>query len=94
MRPVPLAAGFHACLPGSVSRDTKSGCSANAKRDTLTAMPLEVSSFTKSRREVLTIPTLWNFMSAAARPDRAPRNGFGTTTKKLRTKKSSCAQRS
>src|SRR4029077_18567836 len=56
MRPAPVAAGFQLCRPGNVSRDAKSGSCAKAKREMLSAMPLEVSSFTKSRREVLTIP--------------------------------------
>jgi hypothetical protein len=54
MRPRPPAAGFQFARPGNVSRTAKSGCSADARRDTESAMPLDVSNFTKSRREVLT----------------------------------------
>jgi hypothetical protein len=56
MRPWPLAAGFQFSRPGKVSRAAKSGCSAEARRETESAMPLEVSNLTKSRREVLTKP--------------------------------------
>src|SRR5262245_53901337 len=58
MRPAPVAAGFHFSRPGKISRAAKSGCSAKARRDTESAMPLEVSNLTKSRREVLTKPPL------------------------------------
>src|SRR6516164_5984438 len=58
MRPTPVAAGFHACLPGSVSRAAKSGSSAKAKRDRLSAMPLAVAPFTNSRRDVHIAPPL------------------------------------
>src|ERR1700746_252146 len=54
MRPAPVAAGFQLCRPGNVSRAAKSGSSAKAKRETLSAIPLAVSSFTTSRREVFT----------------------------------------
>jgi hypothetical protein len=36
----------------------KSGCCAKASGETESAIPLEVSNFTKPRREVLTIPAL------------------------------------
>jgi hypothetical protein len=62
-----VAAGFQACRPGRISRDAKSGCSAKAKRDTLTAMPLEVSNFTKSRREVRTVLPIGATVLAPAR---------------------------
>src|SRR5215472_3593656 len=54
MRPAAVAAGFQFCRPGSVSRAAKSVTSAKARRDTESAMPLDVSNFTKSRREVFT----------------------------------------
>ena len=49
--------------PGKVSRAMNSGSSAEARRETQSAMPLDVSSLTKSRREVLTMPTFWNRLS-------------------------------
>jgi len=60
MRPAPAAAGLKFCRPGKVSRAAKSGCWAKASGETESAMPLDVRNFTKSRREVLTILTLWN----------------------------------
>ena len=53
MRPIPLAAGFQLCRPGSVSRAANPGPSALAKRDRLSAIPLAVTNLTNSRREVL-----------------------------------------
>src|SRR5262245_9245600 len=50
-RPTPVAAGFHAPLPGSVSRAAKSGSSAEAKRDRLRVMPLAVTHLMNSRRD-------------------------------------------
>src|SRR4029077_13237649 len=70
MRPAPVAAGLKFCRPGKVSRAAKSGSSAKARRDTESAMPLEVSNFTKSRREALTMPTLLELFFAIA-PSRA-----------------------
>src|SRR5437868_7267948 len=58
MRPTPVAAGFHACRPGKVSRAAKLGSSAIARRDTLRAMPLAVTDVTNSRREILMMPRL------------------------------------
>src|SRR6516225_1342572 len=58
MRPTPVAAGFQAPLPGSVSRVANPGSSAKAKRDRLSAMPLAVAPFTNSRREVHIVPPL------------------------------------
>src|SRR5215469_183785 len=70
MRPTPVAAGFHACRPGKVSRAAKLGSSAIAKRDTLRAMPLAVTDLTNSRREILMMrrlslpePELWTSYS-------------------------------
>jgi hypothetical protein len=54
MRPAPFAAGFKFPRPGNVSSVAKSGASAEAKRENESAMPLDVSNFTKSRREVFT----------------------------------------
>src|SRR4029077_6739249 len=51
MRPTPVAAGFHACRPGKVSRAAKLGSSAIARRDTLRAMPLAGTNLTNSRRD-------------------------------------------
>ena len=56
MRPVPVAAGFQRCRPGSVSRAAKSGCSAIANGEKLSAMPLIVADFTNSRREMCMLP--------------------------------------
>jgi hypothetical protein len=58
MRPTPVAAGFQACLPGSVSRTANPGSSAKAKRDTLSAMPLAVTDVTNARREIFIVPRL------------------------------------
>src|ERR1700722_11575433 len=58
MRPAPVAAGFQACRPGSVSRAVNAGSSAQAKRDRLSAMPLAVTDLTNWRREVLMLPLL------------------------------------
>src|SRR5947209_11948244 len=58
MRPIPLAAGFHACRPGKVSRAAKLGSSAIANGDTLSAMPLAVTDLTNSRRDILIVPCL------------------------------------
>src|SRR6476646_2969643 len=58
MRPTPVAAGFHACRPGKVSRAAKLGSSAIARRDMLRAMPLAVTDLTNSRREILIVPRL------------------------------------
>src|ERR1700710_1460678 len=58
MRPIPVAAGFQPCRPGSVSRAANPGSSAIAKRDTLRAMPLAVTDLTNSRREILIGPRL------------------------------------
>src|SRR5215468_8761118 len=58
MRPTPVAAGFHACRPGKVSRAAKLDSSAIARRDTLRAMPLAVTDVTNSRREILIVPRL------------------------------------
>src|SRR5436189_6304436 len=58
MRPIPVAAGFQACRPGSVSRAANPGSSAIARRDTVRAMPLAVTDLTNSRREILIVPHL------------------------------------
>jgi hypothetical protein len=58
MRPAPVAAGFQACLPGSVSRAANPGSSAKAKRDTLSAMPLAVADVMNARREIFIVPRL------------------------------------
>src|SRR5262249_13864746 len=58
MGPTPVAAGFQACLPGSVSRAANPGSSAKAKRDRLSAMPLAVSGVTNARREIFIVPRL------------------------------------
>src|SRR5262245_28779001 len=58
MRPAPVAAGFQACLPVSVSRAANPGSAAKAKRDRLSAMPLEVAPFTNPRRDVHIAPPL------------------------------------
>src|SRR5258708_32297001 len=58
MRPIPVAAGFQACRPGSVSRAANSGSSASARRDMLRTMPLAVADLTNSRREILIVPRL------------------------------------
>src|SRR5437660_5908390 len=52
MRPAPVAAGFQRCRPGSVSRAANPGSSAKTRRDRLSAIPLAVTHFTNSRREV------------------------------------------
>src|SRR5665647_1412759 len=52
MRPLPAAAGFHFCRPGSVSRARNEVSSADARRDRLSAMPLAVAPLTNARREV------------------------------------------
>jgi hypothetical protein len=54
MRPAPFADGFKCSRPGNVSRVAKSCAWAEAKRENESAMPLDVSNFTKSRREVFT----------------------------------------
>src|SRR6516162_4565809 len=54
MRPAPLAAGLNFCRPGNVSRALNGTSSADARRETESAMPLDVSNLTKSRREVFT----------------------------------------
>src|SRR5262245_53481311 len=51
MRPAPVAAGFQAPFPGSVSRAAKLGSWAGANRDRLSAMPLAVTHLTNSRRD-------------------------------------------
>src|SRR5437763_17150574 len=56
MRPAPLAAGLNFCWPGNVSRRPNGTSSADARRETESAMPLDVRNLTKSRREVFTMP--------------------------------------
>src|SRR5260221_338788 len=51
MRPAPVAAGFQPWR-GMVSSASKLGASANAARDRLSAIPLDVASLTNSRREI------------------------------------------
>src|ERR1700676_2591424 len=58
IRPLPVAAGFQLCRPGSVSRAANVGSSADAKRDRLSAMPLAVTHLTNSRREGRMLPPL------------------------------------
>src|SRR5215475_13813198 len=71
MRPIPLAAGFHACRPGKVSRAAKLGSSAIARRDTLRAMPLAVTDVTNARREILIVLRLYRLPVRARRCVRA-----------------------
>ena len=66
MRPRLLAAGFQFPRPGNISRAAKSGCAAEARRETESAMPLEASSLTKWRRVVRKI---LGFLGQAETPD-------------------------
>jgi hypothetical protein len=63
MRPVPVAAGFQLWRPGSVSRASNPGFSANVARDRLSAMPLDIANLANSRREIpIPSTTVFRFM--------------------------------
>src|SRR5262249_3357643 len=50
--PLGIAAGFQLWRPGNVSRVSKSGLSAKAARDRLSAMPNDVAEATNCRRDM------------------------------------------
>src|SRR5262249_37405043 len=94
MRPAPVAAGFQACLPGSVSRVANPGSSAKAKRDTLSAMPLAVTDVMNVRREIFIVPRPRDLWDASIRGRRKQRRRCraGTESRSIKVSRRASAE--